>query len=59
MVTGKADRRLRPRNQYVYDADDEQTKVEAANGTTTETAYDSMGAVKSKTNGNGKTTEYN
>jgi len=44
--------------KYTYNADDEQTKVEAANATTTETAYDSMGMVKSKTDGNGKTTKY-
>lgn len=44
--------------KYTYNADDEQTKVERANGTTTEVAYDSMGAVKSRTNGNGYTTKY-
>jgi RHS repeat-associated protein len=44
--------------KYTYDADDEQTKVERANGTTAEAAYDSMGEVKSRTDGNGYTTKY-
>ncbi|HYQ77961.1 MAG TPA: DUF6531 domain-containing protein [Solirubrobacterales bacterium] len=44
--------------KYTYDADDEQTKVEKANGTTSEAAYDSMGDVKSRTNGNANTTKY-
>jgi RHS repeat-associated protein len=44
--------------KYTYDADNEQTKVEKANGTTAETAYDSMGEVKSRTDGNGNTTKY-
>ena len=44
--------------KYTYNADDEQTKVEKANGSTAETAYDSMGSIKSRTNGNGYTTKY-
>ncbi|HEX3361203.1 MAG TPA: RHS repeat-associated core domain-containing protein [Solirubrobacterales bacterium] len=44
--------------KYTYDADNEKTKVEAANGTTSETGYDSEGQVKSKTDGNSKTTKY-
>jgi len=44
--------------KYTYNADDEQTKVERANGTTAETAYDNMGLVKSRTDGNGNTTKY-
>ncbi len=44
--------------KYTYDADDEQTKIERANGTTSEAAYDSEGEVKSRTNGNGNTTKY-
>jgi RHS repeat-associated protein len=44
--------------KYTYNADNEQTKIERANGTTTEAAYDSMGGVKSHTDGNGYTTKY-
>jgi RHS repeat-associated protein len=44
--------------KYTYNADDERTKVEKANGTSTESAYDSMGEVKSRTSGNGYTTKF-
>jgi RHS repeat-associated protein len=44
--------------KYTYNADDEQIKVEKANGNTFETAYDNMGSVKSRTDGNGYTTKY-
>jgi RHS repeat-associated protein len=44
--------------KYTYNADDEQTKVEGANGTVAEAAYDSMGGVKSRTDGNGYTNKY-
>lgn len=44
--------------KFIYNADDQKTKVELANGTTTEVAYDSMGQVKSRTDGNGHTTKY-
>jgi RHS repeat-associated protein len=44
--------------KVTYNADDEQTKVEKANGNTIEFAYDSVGGIKSRTDGNGYTTKY-
>jgi RHS repeat-associated protein len=44
--------------KFSYNADDERTKVEKANGDTSEVAYDSMGQAKSRTDGSGHTTKY-
>jgi RHS repeat-associated protein len=46
------------KTKYTYDADNEQTKVEDANGTITETGYDGAGQIVSQTDGNKHTTKY-
>lgn len=46
------------KTKYVYDADNEQTKVELPNGTTTETGYDTAGRITSQTDGSKHITEY-
>ncbi len=46
------------KTKYTYDADNEQTKVEEPNKTTTETGYDGAGQVTSQTDGNKHTTKY-
>ncbi len=43
---------------YTYDADNEPIKVEAPNGTVTETGYDALGQVTSQTDGRKHTTKY-
>ncbi len=48
----------RHKTKYTYDAGNEATKVEAPNGTLTETEYDAQGNVAAQTDGNKHTTRY-
>ena len=46
------------KTKYTYDADNEPTKTEAANGATTETEYDGAGQIVAQTDANKHTTKY-
>jgi RHS repeat-associated protein len=46
------------KTKYIYDADNEQTKIEDPNLTVLETGYDKDGQVTSQTDGNAHTTQY-
>jgi RHS repeat-associated protein len=46
------------KTKYTYNADNEQTKTEAANGTITETEYDGAGQIVAQTDANKHTTKY-
>jgi RHS repeat-associated protein len=60
-VTGNIETRTDPngnKTKYTYNADNEQTKAEAANGTITETEYDGAGQTIAQTDANKHTTKY-